>query len=66
MWCEGELNDIFGDGERVREREDEREERLTGPSWFIASVNASEGGVVIVSHDFRTYTFSVVYYFSLT
>ena len=30
------------------------------------AIKEFEGGVVIVSHDFRTYTFSVVYYFSLT
>ena len=30
------------------------------------AIKEFEGGVVIVSHDFRTYTFSVVYYFLLT
>ena len=45
--CAGVAKDILGEGERVREREDEREERRTGASWFMAEKASGTGAVIV-------------------
>ena len=44
--CAGVAKDILGEGDRVREREDERDERRTGASWFIAEKASGTGAVI--------------------